>query len=189
MRASLPGEDGQIAQSAEIREVVRGWLLHREVKVVAGFFALPGEVLLLPLMVELPQLRWVLPRITGDGQMEFHFTDPGLNDIVTGPYGISEPTPDSPVCPIDQIDLFLCPGIAFTATGKRLGRGKGFYDRALAQADPESIRVGVCFREQVHPELPADPHDAPMHFIATPDGVAECVREAITSPAPFVAKG
>ena len=189
MRASLPGEDGQIAQSAEIREVVRGWLLHREVEVVASFFALPGEVLLLPLMVELPQLRWVLPRITGDGQMEFHFTDPGLNDIVTGPYGISEPTPDSPVCPIDQIDLFLCPGIAFTATGKRLGRGKGFYDRALAQADPESIRGGVCFREQIHPELPTDPHDAPMHFIATPDGVAESVREAITSPAPFVAKG
>jgi 5-formyltetrahydrofolate cyclo-ligase len=184
MRASLPDEDGQIGQSAEIREVLREWLLQREVKVIASFFALPGETLLLPLMVELPQFRWVLPRITGDGQMEFHHTDPGLNDIVTGPYGISEPTPDSPVCPLEEINLFLCPGIAFTPGGKRLGRGKGFYDRALAQADPESTRVGVCFSEQVHPELPTDPHDAAMHFLATPRGVSECIREAFAASAP-----
>ncbi len=184
MRASLPDENCQIAQSAEIREVLREWLLHREVKIIASFFALPGETLLLPLMVDLPQFRWVLPRITGDGQMEFHHTDPGLKEIVTGPFGISEPTPDSPVCPLEEIDLFLCPGIAFTRTGKRLGRGKGFYDRALAQADPEAIRVGVCFREQVHPELPTDPHDAPMHFLATADGVVECGRQPITAPVP-----
>lgn len=174
MRASRPDEEGQITQSAEIRAHLQGWLAHREEKVIASFFALPGEALLLPLMVELPQYRWVLPRITGDGQMEFHHVDPGLNEIVTGPYGISEPKPDSPVCPLDEIGIFLCPGVAFTRSGKRLGRGKGFYDRALAQADPEAVRVAVCFREQVHPELPTEPHDARMHFLATPEGVAEC---------------
>ncbi len=181
MRASLPDQDGQITQSVELRGALREWLLQHEVKVVASFFTLPGEPLLLPLMVELPQLRWVLPRITGEGLMEFHFTDPGLTDIVTGPYGISEPKPDSPVCPVQEIDLFLCPGVAFTPEGKRLGRGKGFYDRALASRGPEVLRVGVCFREQVHPDLPTDTHDITMHYLATPDGVVECTRDPLGS--------
>jgi 5-formyltetrahydrofolate cyclo-ligase len=63
--------------------------------------------------------------------------------------------------------------MAFTKCGKRLGRGKGFYDRALAASDSESERVGVCFREQVLPELPVEVHDLPMHFLATPDGVTK----------------
>lgn len=176
LRASRPDEAGQIVQSVEIRTRLLEWLRHREEKVIASFFALPGEALLLPLMVELPQFRWVLPRITGDGIMEFHHVDPGLKGIVTGPYGISEPAADSPVCPLGEIGIFLCPGIAFTRTGKRLGRGKGFYDRALAQADPEAVRVAVCYREQVHPELPTEEHDARMHFLATAEGVMECSR-------------
>ena len=65
-------------------------------------------------------------------------------------------------------------GMAFTTGGVRLGRGKGFYDRALEHANPESPKAGVCFREQVVPGLPADPHDLPMHFLATPDGIASC---------------
>ena len=165
--------ESQLAQSTEIRQVLREWLEHHPAQVIATFFAIPGEPLLLPLMVDLPDRQWVLPRITGDS-MAFHFTEPWLAGIQSGAFGISEPGEHLPLCPIGKIELFLCPGMAFTPGGKRLGRGKGYYDRTLIAAASGSRRVGVCFREQLHPELPTDPHDLPMHFIATPDGVVEC---------------
>src|SRR5690606_23248330 len=118
--------------------------------------------------------RWVLPRIEGES-LVFHFVDSAtLEGMLAGSFGISEPPEDSEICPTGQIDIFLCPGMAFTGCGKRLGRGRGFYDRSLAAADSESLRIGTCFREQVLPELPVEVHDLPMHYLATTDGLWEC---------------
>lgn len=143
---------------------------------IASFSAIVGEPLLLPLIADFPDRRWVLPRIEGEA-LVFHFVEAAdLPGIMSGSFGIGEPSADSPVCPTEQINLFLCPGMAFTKCGKRLGRGKGFYDRALAAADSEAERVGVCFRDQVLPELPVEIHDLPMHFLATADGVAESAK-------------
>ncbi|WP_265595050.1 5-formyltetrahydrofolate cyclo-ligase [Haloferula sp. BvORR071] len=173
LRASLPDALSQLAQSIEIRQVLHDWLSHRAERVISAFSAIPGEPQLLPLLSELKDRRWVLPRIEGDS-LHFHFVDHTQTELETGPFGITEPSAIAPLCPTDGVQIFLCPGLGFTPCGKRLGRGKGFYDRSLAQSDSESIRVGVCFREQVHPHLLVDPHDMPMHFLATPDGVKEC---------------
>lgn len=174
LRASLPSPEAQAEQSMAIREALRDWLAHRPEKIIASFSAIPGEPSLLALIAAFPDKQWALPRIDGDS-LVFHFAAAaGLDGHQPGLFGIREPVADSPVCAIETIGIFLCPGMAFTNCGKRLGRGKGYYDRTLPQAGRESIRVGVCFREQVHPELPVDPHDMPMHFLATPDGVQEC---------------
>ena len=71
------------------------------------------------------------------------------------------PPSASPVIP----SLLLVPGIAFTKTGVRLGRGKGYYDRYLA--DFKGTRVGVCFDLQLARELPRAPHDQLVDFIVT----------------------
>jgi 5-formyltetrahydrofolate cyclo-ligase len=47
-----------------------------------------------------------------------------------------------------------------------LGRGKGFYDRLLANVT--SVKCGVAQDEQTVPILPAEPHDIAMDFILTP---------------------
>ncbi len=174
LRAGRPDPESQRAQSAEIRRHLRLWLADRPPGVIAAFSAIPGEPLLLPLLAELPQYRWVLPRMEGTA-LAFHFTataDPGA--FAAGAFGIAEPPADSPACPAAEIGIFLCPGMAFTRGGTRLGRGKGYYDRALAAAGGAALRVGVCFRDQVLAEIPAEGHDLPMHFLATPEGVAEC---------------
>ena len=60
--------------------------------------------------------------------------------------------------------LILVPGRAFTESGKRIGRGKGFYDIYLAGL-PQIFDIkksGVCFREQLLPELPTTPDDIMM---------------------------
>lgn len=98
-----------------------------------------------------------------------------VEDLTAGAFGIAEPAADSPPGDLREIDLFLCPGLGFSPAGVRLGRGKGYYDRTLAGARSDAIRVGVAFREQILPFLPAEAHDLPMHRLAGPDGLADCV--------------
>lgn len=66
----------------------------------------------------------------------------------------------------DQRVVILVPGMAFDRAGGRLGRGRGWYDRALA-AHPDAIRVACCFDMQVVDEVPLDPWDVPMHHLVT----------------------
>jgi 5-formyltetrahydrofolate cyclo-ligase len=92
-------------------------------------------------------------------------------DIVAGKFGVREPAASCPEIPLGQFDLILVPGVAFDLSGNRLGRGKGFYDRILAEAS--GIKCGVCHDFQLLEKIPAEPHDAKVDFILTP---ARCVR-------------
>lgn len=174
LRASRPDEESQRSQSAAIRRHLRAWLEGRTGSVAAAFSAIPGEPQILPLLGDLPDLRWVLPRIEG-GLLAFHHTDAAsVAAYPPGAFGIAEPPAESPQCPLGEIGIFLCPGMAFAPDGARLGRGKGYYDRALEHAAADAVRVGVCFREQVLERLPAEAHDLPMQFLATPEGIRAC---------------
>jgi 5-formyltetrahydrofolate cyclo-ligase len=62
--------------------------------------------------------------------------------------------------------LVLVPGVAFDLRGRRLGRGKGFYDRLLADAG--GLKCGVAFDEQIVTEIPVEPHDVSVDCILTP---------------------
>src|SRR5438309_1877868 len=57
-----------------------------------------------------------------------------LTELRIGQFGIREPTDSCEVLPIYRLDLLLVPGVAFDLHGRRLGRGKGFYDQLLAVA-------------------------------------------------------
>ncbi len=87
-------------------------------------------------------------------------------DIAPGRFGVREPAPHCPVTPLNQLDLVLVPGVAFDLRGRRLGRGKGFYDRLLA--DASGIKCGVAFDEQIVTEIPVEPHDISVNCILTP---------------------
>jgi len=62
--------------------------------------------------------------------------------------------------------LFVVPGVAFDERGVRLGRGGGWYDRALA-ACRDGVRVGFGFDFQLVPLLPEAPWDVRMHLVVT----------------------
>ena len=73
-----------------------------------------------------------------------------------------EPTGPSDVA-LESIDLALVPGVAFDRNGGRLGHGKAYYDRFLAQSALQHLkRVGVCFDFQVVPSVPTEKHDVLM---------------------------
>jgi 5-formyltetrahydrofolate cyclo-ligase len=102
--------------------------------------------------------RFAYPRIAGE-VVELYAVD-SLFDLQPAQWGIREPSASSVtrVRP-DEIDLILVPGVAFTRSGQRCGRGGGFYDRLLATLPAAATKLGVCFAEQIVDELPTEPHD------------------------------
>jgi 5-formyltetrahydrofolate cyclo-ligase len=88
------------------------------------------------------------------------------SQCLQGPFGALEPGPGCPVIALNQLDLVLVPGVAFDLAGRRLGRGKGFYDRLLAEV--RGHKCGVAFDEQIVAELPEEPHDVRVDSILTP---------------------
>ena len=76
---------------------------------------------------------------------------------------------DGPRCGLpgdmDDVVVFV-PGVAFDVRGVRLGRGGGWYDRALATC-PAATRLGLGYDFQVLEQLPEDPWDVRMHAIVT----------------------
>ncbi len=91
-----------------------------------------------------------------------------------GVSGIREPI-SGKVVPLGLIDMVVIPGLAFDRRGFRVGRGRGFYDRFLAQQDFQGIRAALCFHEQLQQEsVPCEPHDIPMNLIVTDKEVVHC---------------
>lgn len=93
-------------------------------------------------------------------------------DLQPGRHGVREPRMECSSFPLNRLDLGLCPGVAFTAQGARLGRGGGYYDRLLAQMTRE--KCGVSFDEQLVPALPVEAHDAFVGYIVTPTRWLTC---------------
>ncbi len=87
-------------------------------------------------------------------------------DLQVGQYGIPEPGPHCPIFDLMRLDLALVPGIGFSLNGGRLGRGKGYYDRLLAEVP--ALKCGVAFDRQIVDEFPLEPHDIRLNCILTP---------------------
>jgi 5-formyltetrahydrofolate cyclo-ligase len=109
------------------------------------------------------------PRVDGE---ELHFVQvDALQSLKLSRWDLREPAAGGKAITPEQIDLVLVPGLAFTSTGERLGRGGGYYDRFLSQPKLCAVQVGICFEAQLLPELPLDPHDQRVQHVVTECGV------------------
>lgn len=87
-------------------------------------------------------------------------------DTVSGRYSIREPAGGKEVPP-REVDVWIVPGLAFTSAGDRLGYGAGYYDRFLAEAAPDSLKLGVAYPFQILDALPVAGHDIRLDGIVT----------------------
>lgn len=81
-------------------------------------------------------------------------------------WGMAVPRAHTPVRP-DTLAAVIVPGLAFDASGHRLGRGAGVYDRFLATLPPTTRKIGVIPELRLVPSLPTEPHDVRMDAIVT----------------------
>ena len=154
--------DKMAGWSAEIVEKL--WQQIGESRVVMAFWPLPDEVDVRPLIDRLVAegRTVVLPKVTGDETMELRrYTSQA--DLSEGAFHILEPVGE-PFVDYEQIDVALVPGVAFDAAGHRLGRGRGYYDRFLAEHLAPRL-IGVCFPFQRVAVVPVDAHDVVLDQI------------------------
>ncbi len=93
---------------------------------------------------------------------------------ITSTNKIFQPSVTQPICKTEDIAAILVPGLAFTSSGERLGRGAGFYDRFLKLC-PEALRIGVAFEVQMAKLLPTESWDEKVDVILTDRGAHEVI--------------
>jgi len=94
-----------------------------------------------------------------------------FEELQLGEFGILEPRRGDPYS--DFIEVCVCPGLAFTERGERLGWGQGYFDRYLVARPPE-LAIGVAYECQIIAELPQEIHDRRMDFVSTEVRVISC---------------
>ena len=171
LRAELQAHSSASAASASAALCVRvrASPLWQTARAVLLFFPLPSE----------PDISLLLDDALASGKLLAlpRFSAPTnayeavqvrdlARELVTGPFGVREPTADCPLAPMNRLDLALVPGLGFDARGHRLGRGKGHYDHLLAGFT--GMKIGVAFDFQIVTEVPAEPHDIVLDAVVTP---------------------
>lgn len=89
-----------------------------------------------------------------------------------GRMGIRVSVPESEPDPT-TFDVVIVPGVAFCADGRRLGQGRGWYDRFLPRLRPDAVTIGVCFAEYLLDDLPVEDHDRRVDHVVTDGGIVE----------------
>lgn len=111
-------------------------------------------------------IKCCYPKVAGDA-LEFYadvdqWNKSGLH--------VEEPANGTKIKLSDLTGIFV-PALAFHADGHRLGRGKGFYDRALA--DFTGLKVGVCYQFNILKSVPTESHDVGMDYIITDEKIIQ----------------
>jgi 5-formyltetrahydrofolate cyclo-ligase len=114
----------------------------------------------------------IVPKILSEGEMQHTQIYP--ETIFTqDKYNIESPTQNYDYfdpCQIQANDLILVPVVAFDSKNNRIGYGKGYYDKFLANLNCK--KIGIAFDCQLVGDFDADPWDIQLDYIQT-NGVGE----------------
>lgn len=137
--------------------------VYRNARTIYGYLPFNQEVRTMPLLLQaLADGKQVaLPKCYGREMRFIQVKD--LSRIQHSRFGAPEPLEDFPLAG-DSSALVLVPGLAFDASGHRMGYGGGFYDRFLSQ-EPNHPTIALCFDFQLLPHLETEPHDISVDTI------------------------
>jgi 5-formyltetrahydrofolate cyclo-ligase len=111
----------------------------------------------------------VVSKMLNDSKLE-HYLLSDQTLLKENDYGIPEPLSGIKINP-SEIDVVFLPLLVFDRQGHRVGYGKGYYDRFLAECQKETIKVGISFFEPIDKIEDIDKNDIAMDFVVTPNQV------------------
>jgi 5-formyltetrahydrofolate cyclo-ligase len=174
-------EEQKVRYTEAIATQLEAFVLQSGVKVMAVYWPIHDEPMLLPLwgLLRKQGYELVLPKVVAKGEglsFSIWHTD---STLVMNQWGIAETT--TSIKALHDIELVVMPCVGFWASGYRLGYGGGFYDRTLAQwrslpnrsrkrSGIKRIALGVAYAECSLPEsLALLGTDQRCDVIITPD--------------------
>ncbi|MDX6368366.1 MAG: 5-formyltetrahydrofolate cyclo-ligase, partial [Nocardioidaceae bacterium] len=141
----------------------------RGVRCVSAYVSLDGEPGTHPLLERLDRagIDILLPVLLPGRDLDWALYQ--AQALEPGPLGLTQPTtPRLGVDGLQLVDLVICPGVAGSVSGQRLGRGGGSYDRALVRSRATSPRCLLLYDDEVLDAVPTDAHDQPIDILITP---------------------
>jgi 5-formyltetrahydrofolate cyclo-ligase len=169
MRAQLPAADRETAGKL-IRDHVLSLPQVAAAGTVAAYYSVGTE----PDTHSLVYALWkrgsyvVLPLLLPDGDLDWASYE-GPDSLVPGPRGLLQPAePPRGTGTISRADVVLVPALAVDRSGRRLGRGGGSYDRALARVGEQVPVIALLYDGELVDEVPAQEHDQPVRAVARP---------------------
>jgi len=116
---------------------------------------------------DFPKIKTVVSK-TNFGYVHLqHFIITPESTLIENKWGIPEPK-GAIECDVKKIDIVIVPLLAFDAKGYRVGYGKGYYDRFLADCREDVLKVGVSFFEAISEIEDIDQYDIPLDYVITP---------------------
>jgi len=167
-RAGLTGE-----QRSEAGHLLREAVLSLPEAQMAGTVAVYYSVGTEPPTRGLVYALWkrgsyvLLPLLRSDGRLDWASYE-GPEAMAPGGYGLLEPAQAATRHSIASADLVIVPALAADRRGNRLGRGRGCYDRALAQVGPLIPTIALLYDGELLDHVPAGPLDHPVRMAAQP---------------------
>jgi len=121
--------------------------------------------------------RLALPKVNHHtGKLDLYWVDDLENQLAAGLWGIREPVVErcERLGNLNEVDFALLPGVAFARDGSRLGYGRGFYDKLLANTAQRPVLAAAAFALQVAESIPQEATDVKVEWIITEQETIVC---------------
>ena len=169
LRKKLGAEEIDIL-SKKIANTLISLDIFKKSNTIALYVPIKNEVDLMSLLSEKGK-RFLFPRVENGTKKLTFYEASSADDFEKGSFNIPEPKTTLNKVDIENIDLFLVPGVAFSEKCERIGYGGGFYDTTLKYKNKNARTLGVAFDFQIVEEGFSEPFDERLDAVATPERI------------------
>jgi 5-formyltetrahydrofolate cyclo-ligase len=157
-------KDQKIIADEKIRNNLINFPLYKNAQSVCFYYSTDQEVdtrniIESELKQKIKQI--ILPRISGNHLDLYEIKS--ISDLEKNKWDLWEPKITCRKVDINEVDLFIVPGLAFDKDGWRLGRRMGFYDRLLREV--RKPKIAICYNFQLIDNIPHDENDIAADYI------------------------